>query len=134
MTQIYLDSCLIIYLVEQHPDFAPQVRAALATARDALFTVSVLTRLEVLTVPRRLQDEDLTTRYEMFLARLRHLPIDDQVIDEALMLRVKGLKTPDALHVALARHHGCTALWTNDDRLAKVVPGFGVNLRGLADL
>jgi predicted nucleic acid-binding protein len=33
---------------------------------------------------------------------------------------VHGIKTPDALHLACALHHGCTEFWTNDDRLTKV--------------
>ena len=33
------------------------------------------------------------------------------------------LKTPDALHPACAQHHGCDALWTNDDRLAQASHG-----------
>jgi predicted nucleic acid-binding protein len=28
-----------------------------------------------------------------------------------------GLTTPDALHLATALQHGCTELWTNDNRL-----------------
>ena len=27
------------------------------------------------------------------------------------------LKTPDALHLATAQSHGCTEIWTNDNRL-----------------
>jgi predicted nucleic acid-binding protein len=30
-----------------------------------------------------------------------------------------GVKTPDALHLATALHHGCDEFWTNDDRLAR---------------
>ncbi|MBC7648600.1 MAG: type II toxin-antitoxin system VapC family toxin, partial [Vitreoscilla sp.] len=43
---------------------------------------------------------------------------------QAAMLRARfGLKTPDALHLACAQHHGCTALWTNDERLAQAGHG-----------
>ncbi|MGL4609627.1 MAG: type II toxin-antitoxin system VapC family toxin [Trueperaceae bacterium] len=30
-----------------------------------------------------------------------------------------NLKTPDALHLATALHHGCQEFWTNDLRLSK---------------
>ena len=128
MELIYLDSCLVIHLVERHPEFGAKVRTHLAAAHDARFAVSALTRLEVLTGPLRNQDKALVTRFEVFLAAHRMLPINDLVVNEALALRVAGLKTPDALHMALAQHHGCTALWTNDDRLAKILPGFSRNL------
>jgi uncharacterized protein len=34
------------------------------------------------------------------------------------------VKLPDALHLACAQAHGCSALRTNDDRLAAAAPGF----------
>ncbi|NTV15090.1 MAG: type II toxin-antitoxin system VapC family toxin [Desulfobulbaceae bacterium] len=38
------------------------------------------------------------------------------------------MKTPDALHLATAQFHGCTSLWTNDDRLCTVAPDFVCNV------
>jgi uncharacterized protein len=125
--RVYLDSCLIIYLVEGHPRFAAPLRARIATHADAIFAVSGLTRLEVLARPLRDRDASLAQRYETFLAANVYLPMDDSVLRYALDWRVAGLKTPDALHVALAQHHACDALWTNDDRLAKVAPALAVN-------
>jgi len=49
------------------------------------------------------------------------------VYDGAAELRARyGLRTPDALHLACAQHHGCQALWTNDDRLARASHGLAV--------
>ena len=53
----------------------------------------------------------------------------DEVFARALGLRVQhGLKTPDALHLATALHHGCTELWTNDDRLRSAAGVLAVNV------
>lgn len=128
MEKIYLDSCLVIYLVERHPLFFPTLHALVSSRLNAVFAVSALTRLEVLTRPLRDGDSQLIQRFEAFLQNHEMLSIDDTVVHAALDLRVAGLKTPDALHVALARHHACSALWTNDDRLAKVVPGWSENV------
>lgn len=128
MERVYLDSCLIIYLVERHPlNFAP-LHASIAAHPGATFCVSALTRLEVLAGPMRKHDDALVRRYETFLKAHQWLPIDDAIVSAALGWRVSGLKTPDALHVAVARLHGCAAFWTNDDRLSKVVPGWSRNL------
>lgn len=104
------------------------MRASIAAHPDATFCVSALTRLEVLARPMRERDDVLVQRYETFLNAHRRLAIDDAVFDAALGWRGSWLKTPDALHVAVARHHGCTALWTNDDRLSKAVPNWSENL------
>ena len=57
------------------------------------------------------------------------LPITDAIYDEALQLRARfRLKTPDALHLATAQHYGCTAFWTNDDRLKDAAGALAVNL------
>jgi len=133
MASIYLDSCLVIYLVERHPRFSGPLRVRIATSGDAVFSVSALTRLEVLSRPLREGDQALVERFESFLGSMRMLPIDDTVMNTALDWRVAGLKTPDALHVALAKHGGCTAFWTNDNRLGKAAPQWSENVfEGLA--
>ena len=55
------------------------------------------------------------------------MPLD--VYQTAAQLRAQhGLKTPDALHLATARHHRCDQFWTNDDRLWKTAQDFARNL------
>jgi len=121
MDKIYLDSCIVIYLVERHPVFAPVIQKALGNAGDIILSVSPLVRLEVLVKPRRETDSPLQERYERFLAEQCILEMPEAVYDLALSLRVQyHLKTPDALHLATAKHHDCKAFWTNDNRLATV--------------
>jgi predicted nucleic acid-binding protein len=129
---IYLDSCLVIYLVENHAQYGPNVRDALARHAQETFSVSQLVRLECLVAPRRLRDSTLETAYTQALKQFRILPLSDQVYDHAIGLRAEhGLRTPDALHVACAQAGGCTALWTNDRRLDRAAGGF---VQALADL
>ena len=131
MAKVYLDSCLVIYLVERHPRFCAPLHQRIAAHADSTYCVSALTRLEVLTRPLR-EDDSLVRRYEAFLGAHEPLAINDAVVDAALGWRVSGLKTPDALHVALAKQYDCTAFWTNDDRLAKAAPGWSENaLKGI---
>ncbi len=60
MENIYLDSCIVIYLVERHPIFAPVIKKALVETGDIILSVSPLVRLEVLVKPRRETDIPLT--------------------------------------------------------------------------
>jgi len=56
MDKIYLDSCIVIYLVERHPVFSPVIQKALnnlGNVGDVILSVSPLVRLEVLVKPRR---------------------------------------------------------------------------------
>lgn len=64
-----------------------------------------------------------------FIAQQVWLPIPETVYDQALELRAAcRLKTPDALHLAIAHHHGCTDFWTNDDRLNIAARDLAVNI------
>jgi uncharacterized protein len=130
MRKVYLDSCIAIYLVEEHPANYEVIEDALADV-DGIVCYSPLTELECLVLPIRLKRTDLLERFRRFFELNLQLGIPADVYREAARLRAEsGLKTPDALHLATARFHGCTELWTNDDRLADVAGGFAVNLVG----
>jgi uncharacterized protein len=127
--KIYLDSCIAIYLVEEHVTFAKPVLEAIATVLDAQFCVSPLVELECLVGPFKLADQGLQSEYEQFFAGLSRLGIPDDAYRTAARLRsAHNLRTPDALHIAVARYHSCTQFWTNDDRLAKAAPHLAINI------
>lgn len=130
MGLIYLDSCLLVYAVEEDPVFGPSTKLRLAQAADtenAVLAISPLVRLECLVGPMKSGDRALRLRYERALSLLRLLDMPPAVYDGAAELRARyGLRTPDALHLACAQHHGCRALWTNDDRLARASHGLAV--------
>ena len=129
MGLIYLDACLLIYAIEEHPVWADKVRAALKSESDARFAISPLIKLECLVKPLKISDIALQRRYEAGFNELVQLPMTETIFLQAAMLRARfTLKTPDALHLACAQHHGCTALWTNDDRLAAAGHGLAVNV------
>ena len=130
----YLDSCCLIYLLEDVPFFSERMRRYLVNHSSDVLCVSPLVRLEVLVKP--LSDEDLTlvSDYEDFLREQRWLTIDDRVFGLALQLRARHrIKTPDALHLAAALHHGCSEFWTNDDRLKSVATIAGCTARNVMD-
>ncbi len=126
---IYLDTCLIIYAAEHDPLFGERTLAALSSHADARFATSPLVKLECLVKPMRGGDLVLQRHYEATLGQLVQLPMPEAVFLAAAQLRARfGLRTPDALHLACAQHHGCEALWTNDDRLAQAGLGLARNI------
>ena len=71
----------------------------------------------------------LKQRYEDFIVQQIWLPIPEAVYEQALQVRsIYRLKIPDALHLAIARHHECTDFWTNDDRLNTAARNLAVNV------
>jgi uncharacterized protein len=57
------------------------------------------------------------------------LSIPEPLFYQVARLRADyGLKTPDALHLAIALYHGCDQLWTNDDRLSNVAGSMVLNV------
>ena len=107
------------------------MRDHLAANLDAILCVSPLVRLEVLVKPLAEGDQALASDYTEFLAAQEWLSIGDRDFEMATRLRAGyRLKTPDALHLATTRRHGCTELWTNDDRLNHAATGMAVNIFG----
>jgi predicted nucleic acid-binding protein len=129
MSLIYLDSCIVIYLIERHPQYASIIEQALAEQHQAIIALSPLVQLEVLVKPMRDNNKQIVQLYQQFLAATRMLSITDAIFDIALDLRVRRhLKTPDALHLAIASYYDCDAFWTNDDRLASAAGALTQNI------
>lgn len=131
--RIYLDSCIVIYLVEEHPDYAPRLEEKISQLNDVTFLLSHLTELECLVIPIRNKNKLLLDKFQSFFKNLRVSPLERPHFHRAANLRAKfvGLKTPDALHLATALNLGCNEFWTNDDHLERAAPQFARNiLRG----
>jgi uncharacterized protein len=127
--RIYLDSCIAIYLIEDHPVYKPPIEQALIQYIDNEFCVSPLGKMECLVAPLRRNDQALLHKFEQFFLRPTMLSISEPLFYQAARLRADyGLKTPDALHLAIALYHGCDQLWTNDDRLSNVARSRVVNV------
>ena len=128
MGLIYVDSCLLIYVVENHPAFADRVRALLSTVDPGRLAISDLVRMECLVGPIKHGDLALQRRYEAAFDELAPLSLPQAVFLQAAHLRARfTLKPPDALHLACAQHHHCDGLWTNDTRLNQAAHGLSHN-------
>ena len=124
MGLIYLDTCLLIYLVEQHARWGQQVAAAMSEKPDADFAISPLVKCECLVLPIRHDNSVSRQTFDDTFGDLVTLDMPEEVYLKAAELRARfRLKTPDALHLACAQHHRCEALWTNDDRLVQASRG-----------
>ena len=123
-TKVYLDSCLAIYLVEENQPFATQVENLHSKVGIVDFVISDLTKMECLILPFRRSDSSLVEKFEGWFEQLELVPITGSVFLEAARLRANNpsLKTPDAIHLAAAKHFGCDEFWINDDRLGKASP------------
>ena len=129
LRKVYLDTCCVIYLLEDVPVFSQQIRKYMAVNMDAILCVSPLVRLEALVKPTCDGNIALIADYEIFLADQQWLAVGDVEFDRALSLRASHrIKTPDALHLATAMQHDCVEFWTNDERLRQVAAGMVVNI------
>ena len=124
---IYLDTCILIYAVEDAGERGRQVRNLLDQHDAEGFAISSLVTLECLVSAYRSDDADLGERYEAAVERVTVVPMPDAVYRNAARIRADhGLRVPDALHLAAARLGGCRTLWTNDRRFARAAGDFAV--------
>ena len=111
--------------------FHGNVIKALARHPEAQFAVSHLVMAECLVGPLKSGNSFVVQDYEALFKRLVVLDLNEAVFRQAAQIRAQGnLKMPDALHLACAQFHGCTALWTNDERLADVSGGLAESIVG----
>lgn len=126
---IYLDSCIVIYAVEDDGSRGAAVRQRLADAGDTEVAISPLVTMECIVGPLRHNNLALHDHYVRALARFRRLDLGEDQFMRAAQLRARHtLSAPDALHLAVAQLAGCDELWTNDNRLAAAAGGLAVNV------
>lgn len=125
---IYLDSCILIYAVEDAGPRGDAVRRALREV-DVAVASSPLALHECLVLPARERNPELRDRYLALFERMETVALDAAAFIRSAELRADfGLKTPDALHLAAAQLSGCTELWTKDKRLAAASHGLAVDI------
>jgi hypothetical protein len=101
---IYLDACLLIYFVEEHPLWGRKVASAMSSA-DGTFAISPLVKCECLVGPLRRSDLVLENYFHEVFAEFDLLDMPEPVYLQAARLRATfGMKTPDALHLAKGSH------------------------------
>ncbi len=117
---IYLDSSIVMRLVEGTSAVRSPIEARLAALADAerVLVTSRLSRLECRCKPLREKRQDRLDLYEGFLSspEISLREIDAAVIDTATSLRATiGFKVPDAIHRATGILAGVAEFWTTDN-------------------
>jgi predicted nucleic acid-binding protein len=129
MSRIFWDSMIAVYLLEDHPVFAPRVLHILERSlrrNDLLFT-SYFALGEVLAGAEKSPNPDKTNQVQAALSEIgfSYLPFDQGAVRPFSRLRAKEkLKVADCIHLACAASAGIDLFLTGDRQLLKLdVPG-----------
>ena len=126
VTTLGCDTPLIIYLIEMHPKYDALVTEIFRRIEQGIITgfTSAITLTEVLTQPLKQGQIHLQKEYRDLLlhsANFSMLPVNVEIAEQAAVLRAQyGLRTPDALQVAVAKTANCQVFLTNDKDLKRV--------------
>jgi predicted nucleic acid-binding protein len=120
---VYLDSNLVIYLVERSAVWGALTAARVAALRAAgdQPAISDLTRMECQVGPLISNNATLLADFFAFFSApdVQVLPMLPAVFDRAARIRAAHrFETPDSIHLAAAVEHGCGLFLTNDARLS----------------
>ena len=126
----YLDSAIVIYLLDGVPPFSTRAAAWLVRfeAAGGILAVSDLVRHECLVKPLRTGDAATLALFDGFFQRpdVRQAPLTSSVYLRAAELRARhNHRLADALHLAAAEAAGCAEFLTHDHRLQSL-PGLAV--------
>jgi uncharacterized protein len=115
MANVYVDSCMIIGLIEG--DVTQRILLKKQLIKHSIYS-SELARLETRLLAIRNDNQDSLQNFGRFFAACEIIALNREVFEQATLLRAKTqLKTPDALHLAAAIHAGCQEFWTDDKQL-----------------
>ncbi len=120
---VLVDTAPWIYLLQDHPVFAPRFVGLFeaAEAGRLQLALSTVTLAEVLTGPHQAGQMALAKRYEAALSTYRLVPLTAALAALAAQLRVQyRLKLPDAVQLASALDIGAAALVSHDRDFSRV--------------
>jgi predicted nucleic acid-binding protein len=126
-----LDTAPIIYYIERHPLYIDMLRSFFQAVNNTEFAAvtSVMSLLEVLIIPFRLDNIDLARQYRDILYKTRGLTtisILPHLAEEAARLRAShNIRTPDAIQMAAASFARASFFLTNDKKLPSL-PGMQI--------
>ena len=114
---ILVDTAPWVYLLQDHPVFAPRFEGLFLAAEngDIELALSTITLAEVLSGPNKSGQMALAKRYEKALSNYQVISCSTAIVIQAAQLRAQyGLKLPDAIQLATAIDIGASALVTHD--------------------
>jgi len=129
MSRIFWDSMISIYLLEDHPLFAPRVLQLLERSmrrNDLLFT-SYLALGEILAGAAKSPKQEKKQQVKAVLEEIgfSYLPFNSGAVEPFSQLRAKQkVKVADCIHLACAASAGIDMFLTGDKQLLKLdIPG-----------
>ena len=120
---VLVDSAPVIYVLEEHPKFAPRFQPLFDrhSAGEISFAVTTMTIAEVLSGPFRVGEEALAKRYRAVMESWQVVNLTAEIAESAARFRATlKLKLPDAIQVASAIAVNADALVTHDRDFSKV--------------
>ena len=116
MSRIFFDAMLFVYLLEDHPQHAPEVRQALQRCYERSDTLlSSCLAIDSERHVDKARQEAVSTIREMGFG---FIPFDDACMPVFARLRAEmQLKAPDAIHLACAAAAGTDLFLTGDKPL-----------------
>lgn len=129
MSRVFWDSMIVVYLLDDHPDFGLRARQLLERSfkrNDTLFT-SYLALGEILAGAEKSPNPQKRQAVQQTLEEMgfSFLPFDAGAVAPFSHLRARArLKAPDCIHLACAASAGIDLFLTGDRQLTKLdVPG-----------
>jgi predicted nucleic acid-binding protein len=123
---VMLDTAPLIYYIENIDPYVTLLQElfdSIAVGRNPAVT-SVIALIEVLTKPIRDKQTELIDRFRLYLTSSRNLEliaVTPEIGEQSAYLRAKyGLRTPDAIQVAVGIASGSQLLITNDNIFRKI--------------
>lgn len=123
---IAFDTAPLIYYIEDDSAYADMIQVIVDKLDKNMMSAvgSTLLLTELLTQPKRRNDQELVEQYTALLEaanNFRLVSLDSTIAIRAAELRAQyNLKTPDALHVATALISDAEAFLTNDQGIKRV--------------
>ena len=129
---VFLDTAPLIYFWEQHERYFPALAAFFdeVYANDIMCCVSLVTYIEIVTLPLQQGNRKLASKYRNYLTNAANFQLaafDLSIADTTAWFRAEHhLRTPDAIQLATAEACGVDYILTNDMAWKNIrMPGQG---------